>query len=134
MYFQGRRLRLKSTSATSRPQSLLENFEANFYSIVSRRGKKTTSAMARWHWLVRRPWLSSLSYLDFSFVYRFESFCKLSSISSTYCCLDHCLLGRVDIYTTRYSTSSNWWFDLEMSSIFLDPCTVQQRIIKKCKI
>ena len=41
MDHQGRRSRLKSSSATSRPQSLLEIFEANFYSIPSRQGKKT---------------------------------------------------------------------------------------------
>ena len=40
MHYQGRRSRLKSTSATSRPRSLLESFEANFYNIASRRGKK----------------------------------------------------------------------------------------------
>ena len=59
IWTHGRRSRLKSTSATSRPQSLFFGYnylEANFYSIASRRGKKTTSAMARWHWLVRRPW------------------------------------------------------------------------------
>ena len=56
---QGRRSRLKSTSATSRPQSLLfgyNYFKANFYSIALRGGKETTSAMARWHWQVRCPW------------------------------------------------------------------------------
>ena len=59
MYSQGRQSRLKSTSATSRPQSLFfgyNYFKANFYSIALRRGKKTTSAMAQWHWLVLRPW------------------------------------------------------------------------------
>ena len=43
MYSQGRQSRLKSTSATSRPQSLFfgyNYFKANFYSIPSRRGKK----------------------------------------------------------------------------------------------
>ena len=40
IYIQGRRSRLKSTSATSRLRGLLKSFEANFYNIASRRGKK----------------------------------------------------------------------------------------------
>ena len=93
---QGRRSRLKSTSATSRPQSLLESFEANFYSIPSRRGKNTTSAIARWHWLVWHPCdcyfpscLSCLWIRKIAIVVANDwlSFCEYIQIYSfCYCC------------------------------------------------
>ena len=88
MHDHWRRSRLKSTSATSRPQSLFFGYnylEANFYSIASRRGKKTTSAMARWHWLVRRPcWLTFLPDTT-PMLNGFHSFISQFFLNCNYC-------------------------------------------------
>ena len=57
-YLQGRRSRLKSTSAT-RPLSLLESFRGIFLEHSLETRQKNNQCHGTWDWLDRRQWLSA---------------------------------------------------------------------------